>query len=907
MPNAPSSAVAFQRGITMKSIMILSNLLHSLRTMTFCTALQNIQRSLALGLILIIVPTSSRATADGLPEGWFEFPMSGLDASLPDVDVSSMNHRPAAAGGFIRNENGHFVDSKGQRLRFLGTNLCFGAAFPDKADAENLAIRMAKLGINVVRFHHIDNATAPRGIWLRDQAGLDPQQLDRLDWLIAKLDEQGIYSNLNLHVSRTYPGIPNEIAESFRYGKALDNFYAPYIALQKEYARDLLSHRNPYTGRTYAADPAILCVEINNENSLTTTDWNDLADLPDPWGSELRKQWNDWLVEQYSSTQQLRERWQEVDEPLGSEMLAHSKSGVNSQDWNLEAPAPAEASLQVVPEGPRPGIGSLRAELTKPGTESWHFQLNQTGLSFDKDQVYTFSFWAKSDPPRTIHAESRMAEAPWSFLGLNRTLKLTAQWQHFTLPFQASGGRAGFCRAGWGFGNVPGRVWIAEPTLKPGGLLGTPKDQSLEQRNLALVQTHDTAQRKADYQRFLMETEHAYQSEMIRFLKNDLGLQSLLTNTQASYGGLAGVLREAALSDFVDMHGYWQHPRFPGRPWDRSNWNIPNTSMIGEADGGVPSRIAMHRVDGKPFTVSEYNHPTPNDHCAEMFPMLASQAAFQDWDGLYQFTYSHSSDDLDRPHIGSFFDMVNHPGQLVWLPIAATIFRGAAVQPGADPVALQISAQDALDLRRSMTEVWSQAGAEPGLAVTRPVTIHLGDNQPNEKLSEQVSVANGKRQSSTGQIRWHLPQRDQTKGHYLINAPQVRCAVGDLQGSPVVLDDVSFTVNQATNGWASLGLAALDGKPIEQSKKMLLVAVGRVANSDMQWNEDRTSVADHWGHEPTIAEGIGATVRLPGSFAAVALSAAGEKSQALQVKQQNGFGEIEIGPQHQTLWYLITR
>jgi hypothetical protein len=32
-------------------------------------------------------------------------------------------------------------------------------------------------------------------------------------------------------------------------------FYQPMLDLQKEYARLLLTHRNPYTGLTYAAGP----------------------------------------------------------------------------------------------------------------------------------------------------------------------------------------------------------------------------------------------------------------------------------------------------------------------------------------------------------------------------------------------------------------------------------------------------------------------------------------------------------------------------------------------------------------------------------------------------------------------------------------------------------------------------
>jgi len=45
-------------------------------------------------------------------------------------------------------------------------------------------------------------------------------------------------------------------------------FYPPMLKLQQDYARRLLTHRNPHTRRTYAEDPAVAFVEINNENGL---------------------------------------------------------------------------------------------------------------------------------------------------------------------------------------------------------------------------------------------------------------------------------------------------------------------------------------------------------------------------------------------------------------------------------------------------------------------------------------------------------------------------------------------------------------------------------------------------------------------------------------------------------------
>ena len=31
--------------------------------------------------------------------------------------------------------------------------------------------------------------------------------------------------------------------------------------------------------------------------------------------------------------------------------------------------------------------------------------------------------------------------------------------------------------------------------------------------------------------------------------------------------------------DWLDVHAYWQHPRFPGRPWDGNNWNVAHRAL----------------------------------------------------------------------------------------------------------------------------------------------------------------------------------------------------------------------------------------------------------------------------------------------------------------------------------------
>ena len=84
----------------------------------------------------------------------FPFVIPGLSAPPAGsvVDVAWLNEKPAGKDGFVRVRDGHFVDGSGKRLRFLASNFTFGSCFPDHDTAEQLAARLASLGINCIRF-----------------------------------------------------------------------------------------------------------------------------------------------------------------------------------------------------------------------------------------------------------------------------------------------------------------------------------------------------------------------------------------------------------------------------------------------------------------------------------------------------------------------------------------------------------------------------------------------------------------------------------------------------------------------------------------------------------------------------------------------------------------------------------
>ncbi|MBI4873999.1 MAG: capsular biosynthesis protein, partial [Acidobacteria bacterium] len=93
-----------------------------------------------------------------------------------------------------------------QAVRFFGTNLCFGANFPDPADAGRIAKRHRRLGVNLVRLHHTDTNPDPEEsransfLTQGPYPSLNPVSIARLRTLLDAFKAEGIYINLNLHI-----------------------------------------------------------------------------------------------------------------------------------------------------------------------------------------------------------------------------------------------------------------------------------------------------------------------------------------------------------------------------------------------------------------------------------------------------------------------------------------------------------------------------------------------------------------------------------------------------------------------------------------------------------------------------------------------------------------------------------
>ena len=272
----------------------------------FCSA-----RTLAVVIVMLCASVVVAAEVELKP---YQIDWSKTGESV--VDMSDFLQAPAGKDGFVRVEGQHLVKPDGQRFRIWGVNLTSQNCFPPKELAPLIAGDLARFGVNCVRLHHMDGYWSP----LYDRKSNDTAEfvadaLDRLDYFIAELKKRGIYTNLNLNVSRQYkPGDGVRDAELLGYGKSATYFNPRLIELQHDYARKLLTHRNGYTGNEYRHEPAVATVELVNENSVlegwggwrlagrdTTEEKATWRPIPVSYAEELTDQYNTWLEENVSA------------------------------------------------------------------------------------------------------------------------------------------------------------------------------------------------------------------------------------------------------------------------------------------------------------------------------------------------------------------------------------------------------------------------------------------------------------------------------------------------------------------------------------------------------------------------------------------------------------------------------
>ncbi len=259
------------------------------------------------------------------PDEWFPL-LADEDPFSPEsvIDMSALIEAPAGKHGLVIAKGGDlvFTGQPDKPVKFWG---CGANLEQDKFTREQQLRRiryLKKFGNNAVRQHPLFDEISRDGT-------VDPQRLDAYDWWFAELKKAGLYTQWSVFyhfpISAADGYDPELFAELEPMGdKGLRDSYglitmSPQLwEIRTKVLLTLLNHKNPYTGLRYADDPALLCVEFQNEDSIFF--WNPLGDLSQPnpkkWkahAKKLRGMFAVWAQKKFPDAAALTKAWGNLD------------------------------------------------------------------------------------------------------------------------------------------------------------------------------------------------------------------------------------------------------------------------------------------------------------------------------------------------------------------------------------------------------------------------------------------------------------------------------------------------------------------------------------------------------------------------------------------------------------------
>lgn len=358
---------------------------------------------------------------------------------------------------------------------------------------------------------------------------------------------------------------------------------------------------------------------------------------------------------------------------------------------------------------------------------------------------------------------------------------------------------------------------------------------------------------------FYVELERRYFDDMARFLRSELDVKPLLVATSDHNHGKSGypLVTSAARLDVVDGHVYWQHPHYLTDPATgrQTGFEIPNTPMVNDPLHSTVVQLSRTAVAGKPYTVSEVNHPFPNEYACEGIPILAAYAALEDWDGIFWYTLAHDHLVGGPSRAIGHFDLGPDPVKMTQLAAGAVLFLRADVRPAAQTIGRSYSTEKVYETLR--LPWWEWPYFTPGFPLALPL-VHATriDSLASPAEGRCEPVPNDEIVSDTGELIWS--GHSDKQGLVSVDTPRSQALIGFLKDRRKRTRNLAI---QPDNPFCAVTLSALDDQLISQSGKLLLTATARVANSQMTWAANRKTL-ERWGSPPPRIERVTGTAVL---------------------------------------------
>ena len=422
---------------------------------------------------------------------------------------------------------------------------------------------------------------------------------------------------------------------------------------------------------------------------------------------------------------------------------------------------------------------------------------------------------------------------------------------------------------------------------------GAPKIQKLAEaqfaawtkaRSLAVTPQN----RETLFHRFLIDAYRRSCNELTAFVRG-LGVRAPLTDQ--NYIAAPEMTLQRRDYDYVDNHLYWDHPQFLGPAWSLpakfNNCSVLNVRLL------VPKAIAPSRVFGKPFTVTEFDFCYPNSFRSEGAPIFGAYAAMQDWGAVYRFAYSHNAKYmLTGDTTITTFDTVNDPVRLLGERLGIAFFTRRDVAPSqvSYPVAVPENPWDypwrgeypqaACELMffgKVGSVGYGNGGFNPALPADSRLVYSL-DRELNSRdtalpvfnapdFSRLVEGMQERHLLSPGQADLKRQRFQSSTGELTADFSRKTFTAVTSRSEALVVPEGetvkgTFLSAECRKNFATVGVIALDGKPLARSGRLLLLHLADVKAETIAFTAPDCKVMTSGGDGQLLARRAIAGIRL---------------------------------------------
>ncbi len=415
---------------------------------------------------------------------------------------------------------------------------------------------------------------------------------------------------------------------------------------------------------------------------------------------------------------------------------------------------------------------------------------------------------------------------------------------------------------------------------------------------------------------FCAELEHRFNARVHAFLRDEIKAKALVTDMNIGYNPAVYAKTRDAFLDYVDIHFYVDHPRFPEKDWSLPSYRL-NVSPL--RDGRVgPKQIAPMRHLDRPFCVTEFNFCGPARLRSQSGLTLGTVAGLQNWAGVWRFGWSHHVSrhrNYATENAGGF-DLVTDPTKIAEERAGLMLFGYGDLPEAQGTSAIVLPRETLSSMDGRGCRFVDRLGTD-FLPYLRKVGIAVGDKPPQGA------------EVFTTWSRWARPTPQETRAtwypdgrirgpHHALDVENGTLAVrtarlvgGFAESGTIQAEGFSARL---VDSHAAVWATAVDGRPLAQADRFVVSHVTELQNTGAVFADLAQRFLLKYGEQPYLMRRGRAEVALAvreGVWRVYGLETCGKRRAAVPCTYANGLltftADISCDPSNATFLYEVVR